>query len=312
MSSLMDGVNRLTNLVGQNRMELLLFRLGGRQRFGINVFKVREVIACPELTSIPHSHPVIRGIANMRGQTITVMDIAQAIGRRPIDLSASPDVIITEYNRMVQGFLVSGVERIVNTNWEEIKPPPRGLGRVNYLTAVTSIDGELVEIIDVERVLSDVMGIDQEMSEEIREEGESVAGRLVVVVDDSLVALKQVCGVLDQLGVRYETARNGEEALNLLRKLAESAQGRITGTVSLVLSDIEMPKMDGYTLTRNIKEDPALKDLYVCLHSSLSGVFNQGMVERVGADRLLTKFDPDELGQAVIEILKTTAAREAA
>lgn len=107
MTKLMENVNSRTQLVGRNRLELLLFRLGKRQKFGINVFKVREVIKCPPLTRAPQAHPVIRGMANMRGQTITVMDLAMAVGNPPVDDLEESFVIVSEYNRHVQGFLVS-------------------------------------------------------------------------------------------------------------------------------------------------------------------------------------------------------------
>ncbi|MCC6715204.1 MAG: purine-binding chemotaxis protein CheW, partial [Gammaproteobacteria bacterium] len=169
MASVMDGVNRLTQLVGRNKFELLLFKLGNKQRFGINVFKVREVIKCPPLTRMPHSSPVVTGIANMRGQTITVMDLSAAIGRRPLHNAQDNFVVVAEYNRQVLGFLVGSVDRIVNKNWEEVKPPPTGIGHGNYLTAVTQVDSELVEIIDVEKVLSEVIGLKVEVSREVSE-----------------------------------------------------------------------------------------------------------------------------------------------
>ena len=116
MTRLMENVNSRTQLVGRNRMELLMFRLGNKQRFGINVFKVREVIKCPPLTRAPQCHPVIRGMANMRGKTITIMDLAMAVGKEPIEDISNAFIIICEYNRHVQSFLVSGVDRIINMN----------------------------------------------------------------------------------------------------------------------------------------------------------------------------------------------------
>lgn len=160
MTSLLDGVNQRTRLAGQNRLELLLFRLGGRQRYGINVFKVREAIACPPLTRFPGANPVVRGAAKIRGQTISVFDLAQGIGKQPIADPAQSFVIITEYNRSVQGFLVSQVERIVNTSWADILPPPSASGSNHYMTAVTRVDDELVQIIDVEKVMAEVLGMD--------------------------------------------------------------------------------------------------------------------------------------------------------
>src|SRR5690349_6528839 len=118
MAGILDSVDLKTRLVGQNRLELLLFTLDGKQIYGINVFKVREVLQCPKLTMIPKRHPVIRGVAHIRGGTISIIDLNQAIGNNPIQNIESSFIIITEYNRIVQGFLVHSVERIVNLNWQ--------------------------------------------------------------------------------------------------------------------------------------------------------------------------------------------------
>lgn len=303
--SVMDGVNARTQLVGRNRLELLMFRLGTRQRFGINVFKVREVIKCPPLTRAPHSHHVIRGMANMRGQTITIMDLAKAIGKPSIDLD-NAFTIITEYNRHIQGFLVSGVDRIVNLNWEEIKAPPTGIGNQNFLTAVTNVDSELVEILDVEKVMAEVMGFTSEISEEITEGNnkEEFHGKHVLVVDDSSMARKQIIRVLEQMDIQYSTANNGREAWNLLLGWANDKSVPIEERCSLVLSDVEMPEMDGYTLTKNIKDHPDLRSLHVLLHSSLSGSFNESMVKKVGANDFLAKYNSDDLAKRILEHLK--------
>ncbi|HUH36995.1 MAG TPA: chemotaxis protein CheW, partial [Spongiibacteraceae bacterium] len=164
MAGVLDSVNQRTQLVGQNRLELLLFRLAGGQVYGINVFKVKEVLPCPRLTLVPRRHPVVRGLAHIRGGTLAIMDLSMAIGQRSLDDVDKCFVIITEYNRATQGFLVKSVERIVNMNWGAIHPPPRGSGRESYLTAVTEIDGRLVEIIDVEKILAEVSPVAEEIS----------------------------------------------------------------------------------------------------------------------------------------------------
>jgi two-component system chemotaxis response regulator CheV len=292
MASLLDGVNQRTQLVGYNRLELLLFRLGGRQRFGINVFKVREVIQCPALTRLPGAHPVVRGIANIRGRTIPVVDLGVAVGKSPVTNIHSSFVIITEYNRVTQGFLVSEVDRIVNMNWEEIHPPPRGSGRgTSYLTAVTQVDKELIEIIDVEKVLVEVTHPNEEVSQSIAEEGAATVKTAceVLVVDDSSVARKQIQRTLEQVGVTPILACNGREALDILRGMTVNGTHRAKERLAIVISDIEMPEMDGYTLTTEIRRDSSLNDLYVVLHTSLSGVFNQSMVKKSGSGSLYRK-----------------------
>lgn len=303
MAGILDSVNQRTQLVGQNRLELLLFRLKGRQRFGINVFKVREVLQCPPLTAMPKSNSYVRGVAHIRGQTISVIDMSLAVGGPPIEDIKNCFVIIAEYNRSVQGFLVGAVERIVNMNWERIMPPPSGAGRYSYVTAVTEIEEELVEILDVEKILNEICPINTEVSEEIVADGEmqkDLGERIVFIADDSAVARNQVKRALEPLGVQTELAKNGKEALIRLKEIAEvDCQNDITERVGLLISDVEMPEMDGYTLTAEIKADPKLAPLHVILHTSLSGVFNQAMIEKVGADDFIAKFNPDELASAV-------------
>ncbi|WP_219590200.1 chemotaxis protein CheV [Aeromonas salmonicida] len=299
MASIMDSVNQRTQLVGQNRLELLLFRLNGRQRFGINVFKVREVLQCPPLTIMPKLNTCVRGVAHIRGQTISVIDLSMAVGKRPIEDLSKCFIIISEYNRSVQGFLVHSVERIINMNWESILPPPKGAGRINYMTAVTEVDGELVEILDVERILNEISPVSTEVSAELVDASveHNTHGRPVLVADDSSVARKQVQRALEAIGVQCVLAKDGREALNMLLEMAKN--GPIKDQIALVISDIEMPEMDGYTFTAEIRNNPNLKDLHVILHTSLSGVFNQAMVQKVGANNFIAKFQPDELAKAV-------------
>lgn len=297
VASVLDGVDQRTQLVGYNRLELLLFRLGSKQRFGINVFKVREVIRCPVLTRLPGAQPVVRGIANIRGRTVSVVDLAVAVAKPPLKDISTCYIIITEYNRVTQGFLVSGVDRIVNMDWAQIHPPPRGSGKLSYLTAVTEVDKELVEIIDVEKVLAEITKPTEEISRALVEEGASLhkITNKILVVDDSSVARNQIQRTLDQVGITSVMANNGREGLNLLQDFAANGEHLV-----MVISDIEMPEMDGYTLTTEIRRDPALKDLYILLHTSLSGVFNQSMVKKVGANHFIAKFSPDELAKAVL------------
>ncbi|EPA8367023.1 chemotaxis protein CheV [Vibrio fluvialis] len=302
MTGILDSVNQRTQLVGQNRLELLTFRLNGRQRYGINVFKVKEVLQCPKLTAMPNLHRLVKGVAHIRGQTVSVIDLSLAIGGRPTTDVEKSFVVIAEFNRTIQAFLVSSVERIINMRWEAILPPPDGAGKANYLTAVTNIDNELVEILDVEKILAEIAPVDESMDSRIGEEiahaeQEKQIVRRILIADDSSVARKQVQRAIESIGFEVILTKDGKDAYEKLLSMAK--EGSIYDQISLVISDIEMPEMDGYTLTAEIRRNSALKDLYVILHSSLSGVFNQAMVERVGANSFIAKFNPDELGNAV-------------
>ncbi|GAA5132005.1 chemotaxis protein [Thalassotalea piscium] len=306
MAGILDSVNQRTQLVGQNRLELLLFKLVGRQRFGINVFKVREVMPCPRLTNLPKQDEFIKGVAHIRGQTISVIDLSKATGGREITDLTTAFVIIAEYNRSVQGFLVAGVERIVTLSWQDIMPPPEGAGKSSYLTAVTEIDNEMVSILDVEKILNEINPVSTDLSEGVADltVGESIGERVIMIADDSTVARNQVKRALEPLGLTMMLAKNGQDALDQLKKVDETCTHSICEKVALLISDIEMPEMDGYTLTAEIKSNERLRKMPVILHTSLSGVFNNAMVEKVGAEDFIPKFHPDELATAVKKWLK--------
>lgn len=304
MAGVLDAVNQRTQLVGENRLELLLFRVNGRQIYGINVFKVKEVLQCPKMTILPGSNPVVRGVAHIRSGTIPIMDMSLATGNTGLKDLKNAFVIITEYNLKTQGFLVAGVERIINMNWEDIHPPPKGTGREHYLTAVTQVDKQLVEIIDVEKILAEVSPINEEISDGLisAEVQQRARSHKVLIVDDSKIARKQICRCLENIGVEVVALEDGRQAWEHLYGIVEGGR-RLQDEYMMLISDIEMPEMDGYTLTTRIRGDSRMAGFHVVLHSSLSGVFNKAMVEKVGADDFIAKFDPDILaGQVAVQI----------
>ncbi|MBL36528.1 MAG: chemotaxis protein CheW [Oceanospirillaceae bacterium] len=300
MAGVLGSVNQRTQLVGQNRLELLLFRVNGKQVYGINVFKVKEVLQCPKLTNLPGSNPVVRGVAHIRSGTIPIMDMSMATGNAPLKDLTNAFVIITEYNLKTQGFLVAGVERIINMNWGDIHPPPKGTGREHYLTAVTEVEKNLVEIIDVEKILAEVSPISEEISEGVITEEVQIRARerKVLIVDDSKIARKQVTRCLENVGVEVVALNDGLQAWQHLEEIADSGEN-VSDRYMMMISDIEMPEMDGYTLTTRVRADNRMSGFFVVLHSSLSGVFNKAMVEKVGANDFIAKFDPDILAERV-------------
>ncbi len=302
---MLDSVDMRTQLAGHNRLELLLFRLGGKQLYGINVFKVQEVIQCPRLTHMPKADHKVVGVAHLRSKTIPIIDLGLAISNHPVGKIEDSFVIVTEYNRFTQGFLVHSVDRIANMNWKEILPPPKGSGKASYLTAVTHIDKQLVEIIDVERVFADIMMLNEEVDQNVLDNAEEIEDSLpkhILVVDDSSVARNQVKRVLEKVGIECTLATDGQHGLEILQGWADEG-GDITEKIALVISDVEMPRMDGYTLTTEIRKDPRLEKLFVLLHTSLSGVFNNSMIEKVGADHFIPKFKPNELAKAILNLV---------
>lgn len=307
MSKLLDSIDQRTRLVGENRLELLMFHLKGEQLFAINVFKVQEVLKVPPLRQVPHSHPHVRGVTHLRNQTVPVIDLSAAIGAGTLTDLEHANLIVAEYNRSVQAFLIGAVDRIVNLNWEVILPPPKGAGRSHFLTAITRLDDKLVEILDVERVLADIIPYSTQVSETVLDIDLAAEARKrnlkVLLADDSPTAVKQVQATLKNLGIEVLYVQDGLQALSQLQQWVREGK-QITEEILMLITDAEMPEMDGYRLTAEVRKDPLLKDLYVVLHTSLSGSFNKAMVEKVGCDDFLSKFQPDELAKVVQKRLK--------
>ncbi|TVP88090.1 MAG: chemotaxis protein CheV [Pseudomonadaceae bacterium] len=302
MAGVLDTVNQRTRLVGENRLEILLFQLAGPQYFALNVFKIREVLQLPRMTMMPERHPHVVGVIHLRGQTLPVIDLSGAIGLRPQKPEADSTVIVTEYNQSVQAFLVGSVDRILNLNWDTVQPPPRSAGRSHYLTAITRLeDMRLVEIIDVEKVLAEIVPFNTRISDGLldMELLDKARGREVLLVDDSPTGINQLKETLSQLDLTMHVETDGLRALKRLQAWADEAEGKLSDRLLMVITDAEMPEMDGYRLTAEIRKDPRMSDLFVVLHTSLSGSFNQAMVEKVGCDGFLSKFQPDQLVDVV-------------
>ncbi|MEX5216204.1 MAG: chemotaxis protein [Nitrospira sp.] len=310
MSNLIKEIDARTRLAGANQMELLLFKLGTNEIYGINVFKVREVMKLPALTQIPEADSRIVGMANIRGTMVPVVGLRQSLGLGQDaqtdvhnTMRAQPYLIISEYNSSLQGFLVSGVDRIIRFSWSAIKTPP-AIVRENNKGAVTAVtmldDGRMVLILDVEKVLNDICP---------RPDDEVFAGvvatpalrsKCVLFADDSSVARTQIRKALERLGIAFIQTTTGKEAWDQLQALANQAmtEGKpAVDQIQIVLSDIEMPDMDGFTLTKSIRSDPRLSHLPVILHSSLTGTCNMEKGRAVGASDYITKFDAKMLGE---------------
>lgn len=307
--TLLEKVEQHTRLAGHNRVAMLLFRLGDAQLFGINVFKVREVMRRPPLERMMGIHELLAGSCDYRGQTIPVIDLAAALGYPPLREEASAHLMVTEFSRSVQGFLVADLQRMVQCDGEKMAAPPTALGFGNKVNAVTRVDGALLAVVDVEQVLASIDSAPADLSVQMQRlaDARQLSPRRVLVVDDSLIARRRLVALFKQMSIECVVAKDGREALDKLRKLAA---GDPDEGVKLVVSDIEMPRLDGYALTRAIREAPELCRLKVVLHSSLSGGFNEAMVKEVKADAFVAKFQPDLLAQAVFELLPVETAAD--
>lgn len=313
MSELLKSIDARTKLAGTNKLEILLFSLGvnsatgRRETFGINVFKVREVMRTPPITSAPEMPSSVEGMVSLRGVLVPVVDLAR-YARVTTDTPRSI-MIVTEYAGHTQGFLVEGVDTILRLDWSQMKVPPEMLVAEmgGLVTAVTELpDGRLVMMMDVEKVLSETTNYDEEAV--YRNIKPLNAPELTVFfADDSIVARRQIQRTLEAMNVKYVGAINGLEAWGELQKAAAYAQAsgqKVTDVVSLVLTDVEMPEMDGYILTKKIKSDPRFAGIPVIMHSSLSGMSNQQLGTSVGVDEYVPKFEAQKLSETLARRLQ--------
>lgn len=312
MSEFIKNVDARTMLAGTNKLEILLFRLGTDQRtgrcesFGINVFKVREVMRAPEITHAPDMPASVEGMVSLRGELIPVLNLAKYLG---IPCNAQQQIMIsTEYNGHVQGFLVEAVDSILRVDWSAMKTPPDMMAAEmgGLVTAVTELaGGRLAMILDVEKVLSETSRVDHEsMYKDIEPIARS--GKTVLYADDSSVARKQIERTLRTMGVRAIAAVNGRDAWERLERLAQQADAsgaNLKDLVTVVLTDVEMPEMDGYMLTRKIKSDRRFSTIPVIMHSSLSGISNHQLGKSVGADEYVPKFEPRRLAETLARLM---------
>ena len=312
MSDLLKNIDARTRLAGTNKLEILLFslgtdaRTGRRETYGINVFKVREVMRTPPITSAPEMPPSVEGMVSLRGVLVPVVDLARYAG---IGDGAKREImIVTEYNGHTQGFLVEAVDTILRLDWAQMRVPPAMLMAKlgGLVTAVTELpNNELVMMLDVEKVLAETAGSDDEHLfkgiEPLDEENVTI-----LYADDSSVARNQIARTLDVLKVRGIAAVNGRAAWDELDKIARAADAngrKMRDVVRLVLTDIEMPEMDGYILTKKIKSDPRFEGIPVLMHSSLSGMSNQQLGLSVGVDEYVPKFEPQRLSSTLRRLL---------
>jgi len=305
-NKLLDSIDARTKLAGSNKMELLLFSLGTNETFGINVFKVREVSPTPPITLTPNMPAGVEGVISLRGSIIPVITLASFIKLEGAPAGIGETMIVTEFSRHTQGFLVDSVDRIIRVDWDKVKPPENMLaGQDGMITAITELDdGRLVSILDVERVLVEVLG-EKPIPTLPRVEAQREV--TVFFADDSVVARKEIVSVLDKMGVKYIQANDGLEAWDKLVNMAKRAaneQSSMKNQIQLILVDAEMPEMDGYVLTRNIKSDGRFAGIPVVMHSSLSSEANRTMGQAVGVDAYVAKFDPAVLADTLMAFLK--------
>ena len=299
--NLLEGVDARTRLAGSNKMEILLFSLGTRETFGINVFKVREVGRTPHITKTPNMPRGVEGLISLRGNVIPVLSLISFLEHQDQPHEYGKTMMVAEYSKRTLGFLVHEVDRIIRVDWEKVKAPESVLStNQGLITAITELDdGNLVSILDVEQILANAFG--EAIIVDIPPV--NVAEDLsIFFADDSIVARRKIGEVLDKLGVKHKHATNGAEAWSRLQAIAAHAAqtGReVRDEIRLSLVDAEMPEMDGYVLTKNIKGDARFAGIPVVMHSSLSSQANHAMGKAVGVDAYVAKFDAEILADTL-------------
>ena len=321
MKSVQQEVDERSNLTGTNKFELLLFRLGGDDKgehnelFGINVFKIREIVAMPAITAVAGSPPHVLGVVNLRGQIIQVLDLPAIAGVKP--KTGLNIMLVTEFARTTQAFAVESVEEIVRLDWSQVMSAEKSAGS-GMVTSIARLEGEdganghggrLAQVLDVETILRN---LNPDSGPEISQQAVGARiqikpGSVVLAADDSVVARALIEQGLDAMGLPYVMTKSGKEAWDQLNSIANAAEAEgktVSDKVALVLTDLEMPEMDGFTLTRNVKKSARLANIPVVIHSSLSGTTNEEHVRNVGADAYVAKFSAEDLANTLRRVLK--------
>jgi len=315
MKTVQQEVDERSNLTNSNKFELLLFRLGADENgehselYGINVFKIREIVAMPEVTAVAGSSPQMLGVVNLRGQIITVLDLPAIVGVKP--KTGLNIMLVTEFARTTQAFAVESVDEIVRLDWSQVLTAEGTAG--GMVTSIARLDGDinntrLAQVLDVETILRKMVpseGKDVD-PETIGPKLKMKPGTIILAADDSVVARSLIEKGLEAMGAPFVMTKSGKEAWERLQVIAEQAKAEgvpVDDKVALVLTDLEMPEMDGFTLTRLVKQDARFSKIPVVIHSSLSGKTNEDHVKGVGADAYVAKFVAEDLAATIRQVL---------
>lgn len=300
---MLDGIDARTSLAGTNKMEILLFSLGTNEKFGINVFKVKEVSQAGKITRTPNMPYGVNGIVSLRGHVMPVLNLAEFMGIAAE--TCHQTMMVAEYNTHILGFLVESVDRIIRVDWDKVRAAEGMLtDKGALITAITELDdGSLVSLLDVEQILANAFGEAIVGNVEPVADGHELC---VFFADDSMVARRKIAEVLDKMGVKHVQSNSGREAWDRLKTMADAAQASglsLHDQIQVILTDAEMPEMDGYVLTQNIKADHRFEGIPVVMHSSLSSDANRAMGKRVGVDYYVPKFDSAILSSTLRPLL---------
>lgn len=287
----------MDTLSATGSLSLLLFTLRSGKQMAINLLKVSEIIPTPALIRLPESHPHVQGVATLRGQPLSVIDLSLAIGMPPLQDVQGGCLIVTEISRCKQGLHVQSVVRIVHIPTSKILPPPYGTRANSFITGAADIDGQLVQILDVEKVLLNIMPapVDADISQLDDQDAQLLGETRALIVDDSQVALHMTLAALGKMGITCHAVRSAREGFATLDRLKGTSEA-----INVVVSDIEMPEMDGYTFTQALRSHPDYAALYVLLHTSLDSTISANKAKVAGSNAILTKFSPPEITKCML------------
>jgi len=310
---------------GTNELELVEFFIDEKDPgsgktyrgfYGVNVAKVLEIIRMPTVTQLPEiPHPSVLGAFNLRSRIIPLVDLALWLGKSMCTAKDDTKVIVSEFNRVTSAFMVSGVTRIHRLSWTQVEPPGQHLNEYSgsSVTGVVRFEDRILLILDMEKILADLnpglaMKIEDTAMEEIQETKKPVRKEhyRALIADDSTSIRRMIGTMLEKAGFEVTQTVNGQEAWDALAGLKrKSAEGNIplTELVDILVSDIEMPVMDGHNLTKRVKDDPVLKELPVILFSSLITDRLRHKGESVGADDQISKPNITELTKRAFELI---------
>jgi two-component system chemotaxis response regulator CheV len=298
MASSLDEALQRSNLSQSNQMEMLTFRLTDNQLYGINVFKIIEIIECPQkIDRMPNSHPAVKGALDFRGNALAVIDLSEAVGLPTKEFRTElAYIVICEYNRSLTAFIIHAPDTLLTRSWVDIHKP-EGISAISLVAIAYADSGEAIMLLDIESILANVVGIARDLSSNAMTDVEGKgSGRHVLVVDDSRTAIMLLQSVLDKMGFTNTAVMSADKALEYLEKEHDK--------VDLVISDIEMPGMDGFTFCRTLREHGDYRHFKVILHSSMSNPSNQLKAEQAGANKFVAKFDPDSLSEQIFSLIE--------
>ncbi|MFP4333673.1 MAG: chemotaxis protein [Campylobacterales bacterium] len=311
----MAGSNKDSALIaGNNEMELVDFRIMKQEAervyegiYGVNVAKVNEIIRLPKLTEIPGVPTFVEGIFDLRGVVIPVINLAKWLNIDvPKNKKIKPRVIIAEFNNLLIGFIVHEAKRIRRINWKNIEPAGfsgSGSADKGKITGVTRIENdEVLLILDLESVVEDLGFYKPE--ELTDDDSKKIFSGFALVLEDSKIAKKVVKDTLTKMGFTTVEANDGEEGLAKLEELYQKYGDELKKELKIIISDVEMPRMDGFHFAAKVKDDPRFKSIPIVFNSSISNQFNILNSAEVGGEAYLVKFDANQFYTEVARVIK--------